>query len=248
MKLNRFAVLSVGLLLAAAPARADDAAKAIVEKALKAHGGAEPLAKLPAVTVSFKGTFHGMGQEIPMTGQVTTQGADRLKMDMEIEAGGQKFRFVNVINKDKGWIKLGDDLKEMDKDAIAEALEQAHAGYVGSLYPLTDKAYTLAATGEAKVNDKPALGVKVSAKGHRDVTLYFDKESGLLLKSEHTVKDEGSGQEVAEETIYGEYKEVQGTKQAMKFTVNRDGKLYVQGEATEYHLSEKLDDSAFAKP
>jgi hypothetical protein len=248
MRLNRFAVLSVGLVLAAAPARADDAAKAIVEKAIKAQGGAEALAKYPAVTVSFKGTFHGMGQEIPMTGQVTTQGADRIKMDMEIEAGGQKFRFVNVITKDKGWIKLNDDVKELDKDQLAEGLEQTHAGYVAALYPLTDKAYTLAATGETKVNDKPALGVKVSAKGHRDVTLYFDKESGLLVKSEHLVKDEGSGQEVAEETLYSEYKEVQGTKQAMKFTVNRDGKLYVQGESTEIHLSEKLDDNAFAKP
>ena len=248
MKLSRFALLSVGLVLAAAPVRADDAAKALVEKAIKATGGAEALKKYPAVTVSFKGTFHGMGQEIPMTGQVTSQGPDRIKMDMEIEAGGQKFQIVNVVTKDAGWTKVAGNVMELGKDQLAEALEQAHAGYVAALYPLDDKAYTLAATGEAKVNDKPALGVKVTAKGHRDVTLYFDKESGLLVKSEHTVKDEGSGQEVVEETLYSEYKEVQGTKQAMKFTVNRDGKLYIQGEATEVHLSEKLDDNAFAKP
>jgi hypothetical protein len=248
MKLSPFMALSVGLVLAAAPARADDAAKALVEKAVKAQGGAEALAKYPAVTISFKGTFHGMGQEIPMTGQITTQGADRIKMDMEVEAGGMKIPIVNVITKDAGWTKVAGNVMELSKDQLAEGLEQAHAGYVASLYPLGDKAYTLAATGETKVNDKPALGVKVSAKGRRDVTLYFDKESGLLVKSEHVVKDEGSGQEVVEETLYSEYKEVQGTKQAMKFTVNRDGKLYLQGESTEVHLSEKLDDNAFAKP
>ncbi|HVK10985.1 MAG TPA: hypothetical protein VM597_19610, partial [Gemmataceae bacterium] len=235
------------LVLAAAPVRADDA-RAVVEKALKAHGGAETLAKFPAVTVGFKGTFHGMGQEIPMTGQVTSQGVDRIKMDMEIEAGGQKIRVVNVITKDAGWTKVADNLMELGKDQLAEGLAQAHAGYVATLVPLKDKAYTLASTGEIKVNEKPAVGVKVSTKGQRDVTLYFDKESGLLVKSEHLVKDEGSGQEVQEETFYADYKEVQGTKQAMKFKVNRDGKLFMEGEATEYHLSEKLDDNTFAKP
>ena len=168
-------------------------------------------------------------------------------MDMEIEAGGQKFGSSTSSPRTRV-DRLGDDVKELDKDALTEGLEQGHAGHVAGLYPLTDKAYTLAATGEIKVNDKPALGVKVSAKGHRDVTLYFDKESGMLVKSEHTVKDEGSGQEVQEESFYSEYKEVQGTKQPMKFTVNRDGKLWVQGEASEVHLSEKLDDNAFAKP
>src|SRR5215218_1425378 len=153
MRLHRFAVLTVGLVLAAAPARADDAAaKAIVEKALKAHGGADTIAKFPAVTLSFKGTFHGMGQEIPMTGQVTSQGPDQIKMDMEVEAGGQKFRIVNVIDKDKGWARIGDNVMDLDKDKLTEAVEQTHAGWAATLVPLSDKSFTLATTGEVKVN------------------------------------------------------------------------------------------------
>ena len=53
--------------------------------------------------------------------------------------------------------------------------------YLSQVLPLTDKTYPLTGAGEAKVNDRPAVGVKVTARGHRDVTLYFDKESGLLL-------------------------------------------------------------------
>jgi len=34
----------------------------------------------------------------------------------------------------------------------------------------------------------------------------------------------------------------------MKFVVKRDGKLFVEGEATDYQLAEKLEDSVFAKP
>ena len=137
MKLSRFALLSVGLILAAAPARADDAAKAIVEKAIKAQGGAEALEKFPVATITFKGTFHGMGQEIPMTGEITTQGADRLKMDMEVEAGGQKIRRSSTSSTGtRDGPRSATTLMELDKDQIAEAKEQAHAGWVATLAPL----------------------------------------------------------------------------------------------------------------
>jgi hypothetical protein len=248
----RHAVLAFGFLFAfGASARADDAAdaKAIVEKAVKAHGGQDKLDKFPGTTVAMKGKVHVMEMAIPFTGEVTTLGADKLKLDIEIEAGGMKFRVVNVVAGDKGWAKMGDATTELDKDQLAEAKEQAYVGWVESLTPLLkDKQFSFATVGEVKVNDKPALGVKVSSKGHRDVDLYFDKETGVLVKREARVKDEGSGQEVTEESFPSEYKDVQGIKHAMKFTIKRDGKLFLEGEATEYTLSEKLPADFFGKP
>jgi outer membrane lipoprotein-sorting protein len=246
----RFAVLASGFALAVSvPARADDAAdaRALVEKAVKAHGGQETLDKLPGASIKFKGTFHGMGDGIPISGEIATQGPDKFRVDMEVEAGGQKFPIVIVVNGDKGWTKILKDTKESDKDELAETKEQAYAGWVATLAPLKDKKFTLATTGEIKVENRTALGVKVSSKGHRDVDLYFDKETGLLVKIEKRVKDE-AGQEVSEESFPSEYKEVQGTKQAKKFTVKRNGKLHTEGEATEIQLFEKHDASTFAKP
>ncbi len=251
MKHVQHAVLTFGFLLAvSAPARADDAAdaRALVEKAVKAHGGQETLAKLPGTATKFKATFHGMGEGIPMTGEVTTLGPDKQKIDIEIEAGGQKIPIVIVLDGDKGWSKIAKDTTAMDKDQLAEAKEQAYAAWVATLAPLKDKKFTLATTGEIKIDKKAALGVKVSSKGHRDVDLYFDKETGLLVKTETQVKDEATNQEVTEETFASDYKELQGTKHAMKFTVKRAGKLFMEGEATEVKLSEKLDADTFAKP
>jgi hypothetical protein len=247
----RHGLAAVGLALAVvAPAGADDAAdaRALVEKAVKAHGGQDKLEKFAAATVAFKGKVHVMGQAVDVAGEVLTQGDDRLKVDLQVEVDGQKFRVVNVLAGDKGWMRLGDDTKEMDKDQLAEGREQAYAGWVATLAPLADKGFTLATVGEMKVDGKPTLGVKVSRKDRRDVDLYFDKETGLLAKSETRVKDEGSGQEVTEETFYAGYKEVQGTKHAMAFVVKRDGKPFLEGEATEVTLAEKLDATAFAKP
>ncbi|MDB5310800.1 MAG: hypothetical protein JWO38_5002 [Gemmataceae bacterium] len=237
------------LLAAPVAARADDAAdaRALVDKAVKAHGGAE-LAKFSAYTVRMKGTVKPFDKVIAFTGVVASHGPDRQKVDIEVEDGGLKFRFVIVLNGDKGWHRSGDETKAMDKDELAEAKELAHAGWVTTLVPLKDKTFTLATVGEIKVDGRAAVGVKVSSKGRRDVDLYFVKETGLLVKIESRVKDEGSGQEVTEETYPGEYKEVQGTKQPMKITRKRDGKAYIEGKVTGYDLAEKLDADVFAKP
>jgi hypothetical protein len=79
------------------------------------------------------------------------------------------------------------------------------------------------------------------------VKLYFDKESGLLVKTESRVKDD-NGQEVTEETLLSDYRDVQGTRQAMKQTVRRDGQPYLECEITECRLAERLDAGVFARP
>lgn len=246
----RCAVLTFGVVLAATPGvRADDAAaRAVVDKAIKAHGGADTLAKFPASTAKFKGTFHGMGQGIPFTGETASHKGDRHRFEVTVEAGGQKFQLGHVFAADKGWVKANGETKEMDKDELTEAREEAHAAWVATLAPLKDKAFGLSLIGEVQVEGKPAVGVKVSHKDRRDVNLYFDKGTGLLVKTESRVKDESSGQEVTDEGFLSDYKDVQGTKQAMKLVVKRDGKLYVEGEVSELTLAESLDASVFAKP
>jgi hypothetical protein len=246
----RNSVLAIGFVLAvSAPARAEEAdARKIIEKAVKAHGGQEKLDKLPGIVVKFKGTFHGMGEGIAMSGEISTQGPDKVRVDVEVEAGGQKIPIVNVLAGDKGWNKIAKDTTEMGKDEVAEANEQAFAGWVATLAPLKDKQFKLATIGESEIEKEPALGVKVSSKGHRDVDLYFSKKTGLLVKWETIVKEEGTGKEVTQEAFVSEYKEVQGTKQAYKFVIKQSGKLFMEGEASEIQLSEKLDASLFEKP
>jgi hypothetical protein len=249
MRHGKYTFLATGLVLAmAVMTRADDAtdARALVDKAMKAQGGEAKLAELPAATIKLKGTFHGLGDAVTITGELATQGSDRQRFVIEGEAGGEKFRIVHVLNGDKGWTKVGDDVEELDKEELAEAKEGAYAEWVATLVPLKEKKFTLATLGEIKIDKRPALGVRVSSKGHEDVNLYFDKETGLLAKSETRVKEDG--QEMTEETYFSDYKEVQGTKQAMKFTTKRDDKLYLEVEITEYKLAEKLDESVFDKP
>lgn len=246
--MTRLALLTVGFALAAMPVRADEAdARKLIEKAVKAHGGQDAIDKLPAVASTFKGTFHGMGDGIPITGTVSTHDTKQ-RVELEVEAGGMKIPIVIVVAGDKGWNKLAKDVNEMDKDQLAEANEQAHAAWVATLAPLKGKEFKFETIGELKIEGKETVGVKVSSKGHRDVDLYFDKKSGLLVKTETRVKDDMSGQEVSEESFLTDYKAVQGVQHAMKFTVKRNGKLFLEGETTEVTLSDKFPAETFAKP
>ena len=65
------------------------------------------------------------------------------------------------------------------------------------------------------------------------VTLYFDKETGLLVKREATVKDLGTDdKEVLEEAVISDYKEADGRKYHTRVVVTRDGKTYYGSEVS----------------
>jgi hypothetical protein len=242
-----------GLILAAAPAARADAeadARAIIDKAIKAHGGADNLNKYKAMVAKMKGKVEVNGMTIDYSSTASVQSPDKMRVDTEVEVMGQKFTFVQILNGDKGWIKVLDKVMEMDKDQVAEAREHLYASWVGTLAPLTDKAFKLSPMGESKVDGKDAVGVQVSYKDRRDVNLFFDKKTGMLVKTETRSKDllGGNNQEFTAETFHSSYKEFNGIQRPVKLILKRDGKDFGEAEITEYEGKEKLDDSVFAKP
>jgi hypothetical protein len=119
-------------------------------------------------------------------------------------------------------------------------------GRLGNL--LTDSSVQLSLLGESKVEDRAALGVKIASKGHREMNLYFDKESGLLAKVQLRKNDPQTGQEVDEERIIKEYQDFDGQKAAKKVLINHDGKKYLEMEVIEIKYPDDIDDSEFQKP
>jgi hypothetical protein len=224
--------------------RADDAdqARAIVDKAIKAMGGEEKLAKFKTHTWSAKGTYYGMGDGVPFTANYAVSFPDKFRFEVE------GFMIV-VLNGDKGWRQMMGETHELDKEDSANQKVELYTGKVASLLPLADKAFTLALLGESKVEGKPAVGVKVTHKDRPEVKLYFDKENGLLVKSEIKTKaaEEGN-KEVNQESIYGNYQQVDGAWLAGKVTILRDGKKFVEAENSNWKTAEKLDDKVFSKP
>lgn len=241
-------VLSL-LVACAALVRADDqaAARGIIDKAMKASGGEEKLAKYKAATWKGKGKINVGGVEIDFTVEAAAQPPKQWRVKSEGEFSGTKFERIQVVNGDKGWVSLTGNTEDMPEDQLVTAKEDLYAGWVAMLVPLKDAAFKLAPLPEIKVGDRPAVGVKVSHQGHKDISLYFDKENGLLVKVQRRVKDM-MGQEVEQETFYTDYKEANGILHPRKQNTKRDGNDFLQIEITEYKPVEQLDPSKFAKP
>src|SRR5260370_26353176 len=132
-------------------------ARAIIAKAVDALGGEAKLEKLKAATFKEKGTYYGMGEGLPFTGKYAMQHPGQFRMEIE-------GFFVLVLDRDKGWMKMGEETKEMDKKQIDVQQHNQRAGWIASLLPLKDKAFSLTAIEGIKVDDKPTVGVKVTRK------------------------------------------------------------------------------------
>jgi hypothetical protein len=229
--------------------RAEDTTQELLDKAIKAHGGAELLNKYKAATVKTKGKLFLMGKAFDFTGELSSELPDRLREEMTIEVMGQKVPTVSVLNKGKGWISAAGKTIEMPKDMLEEARQELHGFEVSQLTPLKGKDYKLTPSGESKVGGRPALGLRVTRKGYRDTILYFDKKTHLVVKLETRAKDlMGGGKEVTSETYFEDYKPVKGLQQPHRIVQKRDGKDYITGAATDIKVFEKLNDSVFAKP
>jgi hypothetical protein len=242
--------LTALLLIGSRPLAAaeDKVARAIIDRAVAAQGGEANLAKAAASSVKFKGKFHSETGDGDMTGTVQTQDPDRLRFEAKLNIGGGELTILQVVNRDKGWFSFNGDPQEFNDDMRAEAREQLHAGRVADLRGVRGPDVTLTTAGEIKVGAKTAEGVRVARKGYRDVNLYFDKDSSLLLKSETRTKDPITGAEFAEAKFYSDYKKVNGLMVAHKVEATRDGKPHAETELTEVTFSDKLPDATFAKP
>src|SRR5262249_7728623 len=138
-------------------------------------------------------------------------------------AGGKQAAVVTALNGDKGWVQAEGKVQPLDGRTLAELKETAHLRLVCRCTVLKDKAYQLATTGEFPVDGRTAVGVRVSAHGHRDVQLYFDKEYGLLVKTERVTLNARDGKPVKEEAYYKGWQAVDGIVTPTRVAVYHDG-------------------------
>ncbi len=230
------------------PPSGDDSARSLIDKAIRARGGEVALTRFPAFTWKGRAKIHAGGRSFRTTDEGAEDLPERLWGRSQWEENGTAVRETLVVTGGRGWTVRDGKLEAMDKAEVAELRERMHSEWLTRLTPLKDKDYRLELLGVARVGDRPALGVRVSREGHRDVRLYFDKESGLLLKEEYRIKVVQTGREYTEEVFYGDYKDVRGAKYAMHRTLRSGDNFSSEVDLTEVKPCEKLDDALFVRP
>jgi hypothetical protein len=249
MRTPLLAVLAAATLAPAA--RADDAtdAKALVAKAIKAANWPDDT-RPQNLTWKDNGTLTAAGIKLPYTAQWAARLPGAYRFEMSAEFMGQKIQMWFVADGDKMWESANGMTREVTGEKKEYSLHQGYQFWVQTLAPLLhDKGFKLSTAGEKDVGGKPAVGVKVERDGKPPITLYFDKATGLMVKSETRVADEFQGwKEVPNEVYYEDWKDVGGRKAFGKFRVVRDGKPLLESTLTDQKRPETLDPKLFQKP
>lgn len=252
MKIWATSLIFFPFLAVTAPCQTDGQAhcQEILEKAIKALGGDAKLEKLHAATWKSKGRYQvNEGVEVSFSDEWSVKG-DRNRIDLTGEVTGMMFKEVWVINGNKGWLKesiSNDKVTELPKELLAPIRECLHVVRLTQMpVTLKNKSFGLSPLGEVKIGTKEAVGLRIIHKGHRDVYLFFDKKTGLPVKSEVRIQ-EWKGQEVLYEFFHADYKDDDGLRHFSKITIKRDGKRFLESELSDLK-PQSLDDSAFDKP
>src|SRR5438874_1667629 len=87
---------------------ADDAGRAVVEKAIQAHGGADKVAKLRVMRIKVEGTMSlAPGPpDVPFVIEDWWQMPDQYKTISRFELGGKKVSQTQAIDGQSGWLQV----------------------------------------------------------------------------------------------------------------------------------------------
>ncbi|HKB01215.1 MAG TPA: hypothetical protein VKD90_03300, partial [Gemmataceae bacterium] len=193
------------------------------------------------------------GNDTEFTGDVAFALPDRLRMTINLEVMGMKISVVQVANGDKvkRTVKVGDTVVPAEDDGKDEIRFGVIGRQVQMLTPLLDATkFSVKGADDADVNGKKAAVVVVTPKAiDREIKLYFDKESGLLVKAGHKGRGPGDGGapvEVYQESYFSDFKKVNGVQVPTKVVLNHDGKKFMTATTSDHELLDKLDEKEFA--
>src|SRR5437870_1850307 len=111
MRIFGYVCSLAALLVVAGLARAsggddDAAARAVIAKAIKAHGGEDNLAKAKAVTYKGSGKIHLAGETFNFNAEWHVQWPAQTKFVVDVTINGMNVQVIKVVNGDKGWQKI----------------------------------------------------------------------------------------------------------------------------------------------
>ena len=220
------------------PKEAEPTVEHILDKYLTALGGPQAIAKLK--TRSMKGTF------------VTSNG---ISLGYEIQQAAPEQLFVMLTTPRQGiiergfdgaigWEKSGRGVRELEGTELFYL--QRYPGFFQDI-KLKEQFARLSFAGADKINEREVYvvrGATADGKRHR---LYFDRETGLLLRRVITTPTILAN--IPEQIDFEDYREVEGMK--LPFTIritSIDSFFSSTRKFTEIKLNPTVDTTKFKKP
>lgn len=240
------ALLAVVLVPMTLPAQ--QTARSVIEKAIEAHGGKARLSALRSERVKLKGTLHVGSAQMPFTNEQSVQLPAQYRSVVTIDDGSKSHSVVHLLDGDKATILLDGQPQQVTGTQLSQIKQTLQLEQALRLVPLLNEhEFNLQLLPEVRYNNLSFVGVRVTGKSQRDLKLFFDGASGLLVKTEHRL-DGAAGKDVIQEAFYADYRNLGGHLRAGKVVVLRDGKKVMDAELVTAQRVERIDPSEFTRP
>ncbi|MGB8580061.1 MAG: c-type cytochrome [Candidatus Sulfotelmatobacter sp.] len=218
-----------------AKAASGPSADELFDKYLKAVGGAAAVDRVTSRVM--KGTISFGDRNIPI--EIFTKEPDK-RVSFTHTPEGES---ITAFDGHEGWLGVpGHPVREMHGPDIDGASMDADLHFAAHLTEIFSK---VEVRGTEKVDDHDAYLVVGERAGKTPLQLYFDKESGLLVRLVRF--GETPLGRLPTQIDYADYKETGGVKIPLRWTLARPGGRFTI-QVSEVKQNVPVDDAKFAKP
>jgi hypothetical protein len=243
-----FRTICVLLTLSWPAGASADEARDVVARAIEAHGGEARLAPTTRGRVQAKvDGFLGPGAAVKVTWDEVFDLPARFRRTLDGTNAGVPFHMEYGVNGKVGWMRQGQGpAQEFPMPQPLPLSEHWHAVLVQLLH-LRDKDARLTYLGEEQQGGRTLLGVRVQSS-QIEANVYFDKSTRLLARSRRPLPNLLAGREVLGETLYEDYRDVNGVKYPMHMKSSNGDTYSFNITVSSIEFLDKIEERTFAKP
>lgn len=219
----------------------------VVERAIRALGGREKVATLKSASWTI---IWDPGTPTERKHRITARGYDQFRKEMEYRKNGKVESSLYILNKDVGWRRDADGgVVSLPPAMLATNKEHNYALRLGDLLPfLAEAQASLTLTGEATIDQWTVTGLRVERPDYPAVQLFFEKASGLLLRSETQLSPRPDGTRSTLVYQFEEYRACDGLQRYTRLITRLDDQPDAVGHIRDYQILDPEDDRPFDKP
>ncbi len=239
--MKRWFTWGVVLLLGASMASAATL-KEIIAKNLETRGGEAKLRAIQTLKITGKSSMGGM--EVPMV--MYQKRPNMIRMEITIQ---QQTIVQAYDGKTAWWIMPFMNIFEpqpMPEKEAKNFLDNTDLDIDSPFIDYEKKNYKLKLLGEDEYEGTPVYKIKLTRPNGREFIYYLDKETGIELRV--TTEQVQKGQTITVQTVFGDYKEVDGILFPFSLQFGSSGQSGFQFTITDVQVNPKLDDSLFKLP
>ena len=213
-------------------------AKEILAAVVNAHGGWEVIKAVTSVVSQGKATLAQMGG-IEMGIKVSSLYPDKLRQDMVTPQGDLSILF----DGESAFMVSAMGSQPFPPEMVASLKDATFRDVIPLLQHLTNNGTPIQYSGSEELDGKPVSVLLLTQPSGGTLKIYVSEETNLILK--YAFRETEMGTSMDKETIFSDYREVDGIQIAFNVIQNVNGKIYTESRLTSVEINTELDESLF---